>query len=312
MSITQPIRDHSRDACRRGHAGLHQGQEGSSHSRRRFDSPPPEFPRPPAVPARWCTSSRPADAPDSAKLLLEHGWGFVGRNSNDVQADNGAGLNRGIIGLVNKGQPRSLDDWGVLRAWAWGIASCSTISRPIPMSTGKRSALWGVRAVGRRRWWRRSMIRASLSASFPFRCRGRRSLSAELRRNHGQYSGATEFHWFAGNFMKYAAAGDSADEMPVDSHEFIAMVAPRPILHRRRSVAHRSGLCARRRLAGRARYVHGGSRRQSGLESTGRQRPGHAFFRRWALSSTRVTSPSASISTARTGAKLALFHRICR
>ena len=64
--------------------------------------------------------SSPPDAPDSAKLLLEHGWGFVGRNSGDVQADNGAGLNQGIIGLVNKGQPRSLDDWGVLRAWAWG------------------------------------------------------------------------------------------------------------------------------------------------------------------------------------------------
>ena len=39
-----------------------------------------------------------------------------------VQADNGAGLTRGIIGLVNKGQPRKLDDWGALRAWAWGAS----------------------------------------------------------------------------------------------------------------------------------------------------------------------------------------------
>jgi hypothetical protein len=35
-----------------------------------------------------------------------------------VQADNGEGLTQGVIGLVNKGQPRKIDDWGALRAWA--------------------------------------------------------------------------------------------------------------------------------------------------------------------------------------------------
>src|SRR6202042_1538230 len=39
-----------------------------------------------------------------------------------VQADNGEGLTQGVIGLVNKGQPRKLDDWGALRAWAWGAS----------------------------------------------------------------------------------------------------------------------------------------------------------------------------------------------
>ena len=83
--------------------------------------PRPVFPRPAPAPGQVVHQlSSPPDAPDSAKLLLAHGWGFVGRNSGDVQADNGAGLDKGIIGLVNKGQPRSLDDWGVLRAWAWG------------------------------------------------------------------------------------------------------------------------------------------------------------------------------------------------
>ena len=78
------------------------------------------FPRPaPAAGQPVHMIAMPADPPDSAKLLLEHGWGFVGRNLGDVQPDNAAGMTKGIIGLVNKGQPRSLDDWGVLRAWAW-------------------------------------------------------------------------------------------------------------------------------------------------------------------------------------------------
>ena len=37
-----------------------------------------------------------------------------------IQPDDGQGLTQGIIGLVNKGQLRKLDDWGALRAWAWG------------------------------------------------------------------------------------------------------------------------------------------------------------------------------------------------
>ena len=50
--------------------------------------------------------------------LLAAGWGYVTIDPSSVQADNGAGLTRGIIGLVNKGQPRSPEEWGALRAWA--------------------------------------------------------------------------------------------------------------------------------------------------------------------------------------------------
>jgi hypothetical protein len=52
--------------------------------------------------------------------LLKEGWGYAILNPGSYQADNGAGLTEGIIGLVNKGQPRKPDDWGSLRAWAWG------------------------------------------------------------------------------------------------------------------------------------------------------------------------------------------------
>ncbi|HLJ76032.1 MAG TPA: hypothetical protein VKT75_01390, partial [Acidobacteriaceae bacterium] len=38
--------------------------------------------------------------------LIQDGWGFALFDPASVQADNGAGLTRGIIGLVNKGQPR--------------------------------------------------------------------------------------------------------------------------------------------------------------------------------------------------------------
>src|SRR4029453_1291901 len=67
----------------------------------------------------------PADAgrdPPATEQLIADGWGYAFLNPSSIQADNGAGLTRGIIGLANKGLPRKPDDWGSLRAWAWGAS----------------------------------------------------------------------------------------------------------------------------------------------------------------------------------------------
>ena len=58
--------------------------------------------------------------PPNPWQLVAAGWGFVLLDPASVQADDEAGLTRGIIGLMNHGQPRSPEDWGSLRAWGWG------------------------------------------------------------------------------------------------------------------------------------------------------------------------------------------------
>ena len=193
--------------------------------------PRPAFARPAPAPGQVVhLLSAPPDAPDSAKLLLEHGWGFVGRNLNEVQADNGASLDKGIIGLVNRGQPRKLDDWGVLRAWAWGDSKLlDYLQTDLDVDGAK------VGVMGHSRGGKAALVAEADDPRFAI---GYISSSgaggADLyRRNYGETMGniaaPIEFHWFAGNFLRYAAAGHSANEMPVDSHEFIALVAPRPI-----------------------------------------------------------------------------------
>jgi hypothetical protein len=191
--------------------------------------PRPAFPRP--APGQVVHKlASPPDAADSAKLLLAHGWGFVGRNSNDVQADNGAGLDQGIIGLVNKGQPRSLDDWGVLRAWAWGDSKLLDYLETDPDVDGKK-----VGVMGHSRGGKAALVAQVDDPRFAISFISSSGAGgADLyRRNYGEttgnITGTSEFHWFAGNFMRYGAAGHSANEMPVDSHEFIALVAPRAI-----------------------------------------------------------------------------------
>ena len=64
----------------------------------------------------------PPEGPTWQEQLVAKGWGYAVLYPTSVQADNGAGLTQGIIGLVNKGEPRKPDDWGVLKAWAWGAS----------------------------------------------------------------------------------------------------------------------------------------------------------------------------------------------
>ena len=73
------------------------------------------------MPAQVRRASGSADPPSTEQLIAD-GWGYASLNPGSMQADNGAGLTKGIIGLVNKGQPRKPDDWGALRAWAWGAS----------------------------------------------------------------------------------------------------------------------------------------------------------------------------------------------
>jgi len=172
----------------------------------------------------------PPNAPDSSKLLLQKGWGFVSRNSTEVQADNGAGLDKGIIGLVNKGQPRKLDDWGVLRAWAWGDSRIMDY-----LETDRDVDARKVGVMGHSRGGKAALVSLADDPRFAigYISSSGKGGAALYRRNYGETMGnvcaPSEFDWFAGNFLKYCAVGASANDMPVDSHEFIALVAPRAI-----------------------------------------------------------------------------------
>ncbi len=64
----------------------------------------------------------PGGGPGWQQQVLARGRGYAVLSPNSVQEDNGGGLTRGIIGLVNRGQPRKPDDWGALAAWAWGAS----------------------------------------------------------------------------------------------------------------------------------------------------------------------------------------------
>jgi hypothetical protein len=167
--------------------------------------------------------------PSWQQQVLAKGWGYAILSPNSVQADNGAGLTRGIIGLVNRGQPRKVDDWGALRAWAWGA------SRALDYFETDRSV--GARQVGIEglsRYGKAALVTMAYDPRFAIAFVGSSGEGgAKLhRRNFGELvenvAGSGEYHWMAGNFLKYAGPL-TWNDLPVDSHELIALCAPRPV-----------------------------------------------------------------------------------
>ena len=173
-----------------------------------------------------------ADAPATQQLIAD-GWGYASINPGSIQADNGAGLTKGIIGLVNKGQPRKPDDWGSLRAWAWGAARGLDYLETNEAVDAKRVGIEGVSRYGKA-----ALVTMAYDTRFAAVLIGSSGEGgAKLhRRNWGEavenLTGTGEYHWMAGNFMKYGASeatfgSKNAGDIPVDAHELIALCAPR-------------------------------------------------------------------------------------
>jgi hypothetical protein len=174
----------------------------------------------------------PAGDPSSTEQLIAAGWGYATIDPSSIQADNGQGITRGIIGLVNKGQPRKPDDWGALRAWAWGAARGLDYLETDPAVDAKKVGIEGVSRYGKA-----ALVTLAFEDRFAMALVGSSGKGGATlhRRVFGEAVESLtggEYYWMAGNYMKYGASESSfgsknGGDIPVDSHSLIAMCAPR-------------------------------------------------------------------------------------
>jgi len=160
--------------------------------------------------------------------VLKRGWGYAEYIPYSVQPDNGAGLTEGIIGLANKGQPRKPDDWGALRAWAWGASRALDY-----LETDKSVDAKQVGIEGHSRFGKAALVAMAYDRRFAIAyISSSGEAGAKLYRHvFGEEVGniaTDEYYWMAGNFLKYDGPLTTAD-LPVDAHELIALCAPRPV-----------------------------------------------------------------------------------
>jgi hypothetical protein len=172
------------------------------------------------------------DSPGTEQLLAA-GWGYCTIDPASIQADNGAGLTKGIIGLVNKGQYRKPDDWGSLRAWAWGAARGLDYLETDPAVDAKKVGIEGVSRYGKA-----ALVTLAFEPRFALGLIGSSGKGGTTlhRRVFGEavesLTASGEYHWMAGNYLKYGTEESSFGkktgcDLSVDSHELIALCAPR-------------------------------------------------------------------------------------
>ncbi len=170
--------------------------------------------------------------PPNIWQLIAAGWGFALLDPASIQADDGAGITRGIIGLVNHGQPRKPEDWGALRAWGWGAGRALDYLETDPAVDAKHVGIEGVSRYGKA-----ALVTMAFDPRFAMVLVGSSGKGGAtlLRRNFGEAVESLtggEYYWMAGNFMKYGASkatfgSRTPGDIPVDSNELIALCAPR-------------------------------------------------------------------------------------
>lgn len=156
--------------------------------------------------------------------LLAIGWGYGTMEVGPIQNDYSGGLTSGIIGLMSQGKPRKAEDWGALSAWAWGLSRAMDYFETDPSVDARQMGV-----EGHSRYGKTALLAAALDPRWAIvfaSCSG--ELGAKpSRRNWGEtVDNVASSHWVAPNFRKYAGHWN---DLPVDAHELIALVAPRPV-----------------------------------------------------------------------------------
>jgi len=165
-------------------------------------------------------------SPTWQQQLLAKGWGYaiyIPPASRPTKVTDSRRHHR----LVNKGQPRS-STIGARSAPGLGASRCLDY-----FETDKSVDAKQVGITGHSRYGKASLVAMAYDPRFAIGSSAHRAGGAELyRRNFGEQmgnlAGTGEYHWFAGNFIKYDGPLAPKD-LPVDSHELIALCAPRPV-----------------------------------------------------------------------------------
>jgi hypothetical protein len=156
---------------------------------------------------------------------VARGYGIALISYGEIEPDmsGGAGEKYGVRKNFPAPAP---DDWGAIGAWAWGASRAVDYLQTDPDVDPQRVILFGFSRLGKTVLW--AGAQDTRFAAVIANCSG--ELGAALsRRDYGETVDDICKHfpyWMAENFQQYS---NRWNNLPVDSHFLISLIAPRPL-----------------------------------------------------------------------------------